>query len=298
MSRSRKSRRRGLTLLEVLLAIGLIVLVSSMMFAFYDVTLQSRETAQKMVSSGFLARTIAHQIADEIRAANGFLATGGPGVSGTERRISIQTVRFPDRKLFRRLSIDDQPPAAECDVRQVQYYIAYDDEEQCEYPDGTMGDCNLGLVRREVKTLFQTPGAFAEEAATDGANPFAPEVDLDLISSELKYFRVRYFDGVDMIDRWDIATEPEAGMGNSLPQAVEITVGYNPPLLPPEEDEAEKDQQEEELADTDLLPSVPEPYSRETYTVTVRLPQADAFFGSRMMRAQRRSRMGADSGAR
>ncbi len=295
MSRSRTPRHRGLTLLEVLLAIGLIVLVSSMMFVFYDVTLRSRETAQKMVSSGFLARTIAHQIADEIRAANGFLTTGGPGVSGTERRISIQAVTFPDRKLFRRLSIDDQPPPAECDIRQIQYYIAYDDEEQCEYPDGTVEDCNLGLVRREVKTLFQTPVAFAEETETDAASPFAPEVDLDLISPELKYLRLRYFDGVEWIDRWDIATEPEAGMGNSLPQAVEITVGYDPPLLPPYEDEEAEDQ---EKADTDLLPSVPEPYSRETYTVTVRLPQADAFFGSRMMRAQRRSRMGADSGAR
>ena len=280
----------GFTLLEVLLAIGLMILVSTLMFVFYHGIVLRREVVREAVNSGYLARTIADQIADEIRACNGFVPTAGPGVSGTDRIITIQTVTLPDKELFRRLSIKDEPLPAQSDVRQVQYYLAYDDEEPYTYPDGTESDTPLGLVRREMKTLYQTPGAFAEADGTGEEGPFSPEVDLDLISPELKYVRFRYFDGVDWLDQWDISNEPEAMMGNSLPQAVEITVGYLE-LPPPNEEDEGIDPQE-----SDLTPSEPEPYSPKTYTVMVRLPQADSFFGSRMMRAQRRSRLGNSSG--
>lgn len=274
------NRRRGLTLLEVLLAMGLIVLVSATMFLFYDQTLRTRRHVQKVVSAGYLARTIAHQIAEEVRAANGFLVGAGPGISGTDRLITLQAVTMPDKKLFRALSIKDDPPPAESDIRQVQYYLAYDDEETHIYADGTEADAPLGLVRREIKTLHQT--ALFENRSNS--------VDLDLISPELKYVRFRYFDGVEWVDKWDIGNEPEGGLGNSLPQAVEITVGYAE--LPPPEEEEDADDEDEETApaDSELAPSLPEPYSPDSYTVTVRLPQADAFFGSRIMRAQRRSR--------
>jgi len=275
----RSIRRHGVTLLEVLLAIGLIVLVSSMMFMFYSQSLRTRAYVQKVVSTGYLARTIAHQIAEEIRATNGFLIEAGPGISGTDRLITLQTVQMPDKKLFRVLSIQDDPPPAESDIRQVQYYLAYDDEETYVYPDGTEADKPLGLVRREIKTLHQT--ALYENRSRS--------IDLDLISPELKYVRFRYFDGVEWVDKWDIGSEPEGGLGNSLPQAVEITVGYDE-LPPPEEDEEEDDEEDEALTDSELAPSIPEPYSQDSYTVTVRLPQADIFFGSRIMRAQKRSR--------
>lgn len=268
--------RRGLTLLEVLLSLGLITMVSAMMFMFYDSILLRREYGRKAVSAGYLARTIADQIAEEIRAANGFVLAAGPGISGTDRMITIQTVAMPEKTIFRRLSIKDDPLPAESDIRQVQYYLVYDDEETHTYPDGTEADAPLGLVRRQIKTLYQT--ALFENRADS--------VELDLLSPELKYLRFRYFDGVDWVDRWDIGDGGGGGLGNSLPQAVEVTVGYTE-LPPPEEEEEGIDPE-----DSDLIPAEPEPYSPESYTVTVRLPQADSFFGSRLMRAQRRSRIG------
>lgn len=275
------SRRRGFTLLEVLLALGLMILVSSMLFAFYHAVLQTRSSVDEAVRSGYLARNIAHRIAEEIRAANGFVTSAGPGISGTDRLITIQTVAIPGKELFKRLSVKDDPLPAESDIRQVQYYLAYDDEETYTYPDGTEADAPLGLVRREVKTLYQTV-QFANESQS---------VDLDLISPELKYVRFRYFDGVDWVDRWDIGNDPAGQQGNSLPQAVEVIVGYKE-LPPPEEEEKDIDPTQ-----SDLTPSVPEPYSSDTYSVVVRLPQADSFFGSRMQRAQRRSRLGQSSGS-
>jgi len=177
--------------------------------------------------------------------------------------------------------VKDVPFPAESDIRQVQYYLAYDPDKRHTYPDGTEADAPMGLVRREVKTLYQT-NQFANQAES---------VDLDLVSSELKYVRFRYFDGVDWVDKWDIGNDPAGQQGNSLPQAVEITVGYAE-LPPPEEEN-------KDLKDTnaDLTVSEPEPYSPDSYSVVVRLPQADAFFGSRMQRAQRRSRIGKSSGS-
>jgi len=269
--------RRGVTLLEMMLAIGLITLISATMFAFYHQSLRTRDRGQKAISSSYLAKIVAHQIAEEVRGANGFVNALGPGVTGTDRLLTIQTVVIPDKEVFRRLSIQDDVPPAQCDLRQVSYYLAYDDEETHTYPNDVEADKPLGLVRREIKTFHQVV-QFEDDRES---------VELDLLSPELKYVRFRYFDGVEWLDKWDIGQGPEGGMGNSLPQAVEITVGYSE-LPPPEEDE-----EEEEIEDSDLTPSEPELYSADAYTVMVRLPQADAFFGSRLMRAQKRSRTGA-----
>ena len=277
--------QRGFTLVEVVLALGLIVLIAAMMFQFYATTLDMRDRGKRTVESGYLAQRIAHQIAEEVRACNGFLTAMGPGISGTERFISIQFVRIPDKKVYRRLSVTDDPPPAECDIRQVQYYLAYeqDGEEMCDYEDfGIEAPCNLGLVRREVKTPLQTAFLDSDDRS----------VALDLLSREIQYIRFRYFDGVDWLRDWDLGED--AANANSLPQAVEITVGYH--SLPPPQEEEEDDEESEagsgDFTDTDLTPAPPEPYSPETYTVTVRLQQADSFFGSRLIRAQRSTTSG------
>ena len=278
-NRTHTKHPRGMTLVELLLALGLIVLVSAMMFQFYEQTLRSRDRGTQVMTDHKLARTIAGMIAEEIRSANGFVTNLGPGINGDDRTISIQTVALPDKALFLQRSIKDEPLPGECDIRHVQYYLAYDEEDaQYEYSDGRQAAAPMGLVRREIRTLNQ-PVIDETRSQT---------VDLDLIAPEMKYIRFRYFDGVDWVDKWDIGRDMEGGLGNSLPQAVEITVGYTE--LPPK-DESEIQFEEENKRDSDLIPSVLEPYDQRTFTVVVRLPQADPFLGSRMMRAQRRSRM-------
>ena len=85
-------------------------------------------------------------------------------------------------------------------------------------------------------------------------------------------------------------------MGNSLPQAVEVTVGYEAMPPPTEDILGFKD-------DGNVLPAEAEYYAPGKYTVVVRLAQADTFFGSRLMRATRKassdaaaSASGGDSG--
>lgn len=285
-----RAARRGFTLMEVVLAIALVVILGIMMFTFYDMSLKMREQGRQIVKSGVLAQRVAEQIAEEVRACNGFLTSMGPGISGTERFISIQCVTFPGKQVFQRRTITEEQPPAECDIRQIQYYLAYDKEEEQDphiYADGTEGYAPLGLVRREVKTPFQLAMIDSDEKS----------VALDVVSPELKYIRFRYFDGVDWTNEWDIGED--ANGGNSLPQAVEITVGYNE-VPPPDPNEQQNDNAEDKpkFGDSDLIPAPAEPYSPKSYTVTVRLLQADAFFGSRLMRAQRSTRSsGAGGGA-
>ncbi len=271
--------RRAMTLVELLLALGLVTMVSAMMFMFYESTIRMRARGTQLMTDRQLVRVIAGKIAAEVRSANGFVRDVGPGISGDDRLLTIQTVSIPGRELMLRRSIQAAPPPAQCDIRQIQYYLAYDEDEPYSYPDGTEASAPLGLVRREISTLYQT--ALFENRSES--------VDLDLLSPEMKYVRFRYFDGVDWVDKWDIGGDMEGGMGNSLPQAVEITVGYNE-LPPKEEEDMDLDE------DSDLIPSEPEPYDARSCTVVVRLPQADPFLGSRLMRAQRRSRRMSDGG--
>lgn len=266
------ARRRGLTLLELLLAIGLMSLMSGLMFMFYAVTLKTREHGTRKIVDTQLCRTVALKIADEIRSANGFLQGLGPGIGGNKHIIRLQTVVLPDREQFLTRNIQDAPPPAASDIRQVAWYLAYDPEQTHVYGDGTEGPLPLGLVRREIKTLNQV---IIDETRKE-------QVDVDLYSRDIKYLRFRYFDGAQWLDGWDIGAGAEGGMGNSLPQAVEVTVGYEA-IQPPDETILDfKD-------DGNLEPAPPEPYSPETYTIMVRLSQADTFFGSRLMRATRKA---------
>lgn len=262
-----RGRRRAMTLIELLLALGLIVLVSAMMFAFYHQIMLSRDNGRRVVTEGHLARVIANKIADEIRSAGGTLAGVGPGIQGKSRVITLQTTLLPDKEVFLTRSIKDRAMQAQCDIRSVQYYLAYDADSGHEYPDGTSGPAPLGLVRSEIKTLFQRQVNDQQESS----------VHLDLFASEIKYLRFRYFDGAEWLDRWEVGSS-FGGMANALPQALEVTVGYEE--LPPEEEE------ELDFDKSNLKPAPPEPYSQSTYTVTVWLPQADAFLGSRLLRAQ------------
>jgi hypothetical protein len=256
------------TLIEVILALALITLVSGLMFAFYDATLRSRDWGTRQMGDSQLARVIGMKIGEEIRSAVGTDWAVGAGISGKKNQITIQTVSLTDKDLLYPRSIKDAPVPPQYDLREVKYYLAYNDEENHEYPDGTTAWAPLGLVRREKRNRFQT-------VVLENKSEM---VDLDLLAPEMKYLRFRYFDGIDWWDDWQASGQagggtstPSTGGGagnQALPLAVEVTVGYAE--LPPEE---EKDFNLEN--DTGLTPSVPDPYSPAAFSAVFRLLQAD-----------------------
>ncbi|HUW81387.1 MAG TPA: hypothetical protein VMZ31_01170 [Phycisphaerae bacterium] len=270
MSRA-STHRRGLTLLEMLLAMGLMVVVMGVVQMFYVGSLRTADEGEALCRDVVLAQAALRRIAEDIRSCSGFLAAYGPGIAGDAHFMVLHTVRLPDKALFEDRSIRDEPLPAECDITKIQYYVAEDEEEMVELEDGTEQLLVYGLVRWEQNTLHQPvlverdDGQFEDE-----------RFDVELWADEIKYLGFRYFDGVEWVLTW------EAGPGNSLPQAVEVTVGFTPVT-------EEQLKLEEEIIESQRLGEQAElpdyPYG-DRYAMVVRVPQADVFLGSRLMRAR------------
>ncbi len=306
------AQRLGVTLLEVVLGMALMVPVLSLLFWFYGSTLETRRSSAEHVRRTQLARVIVDRIARELRQATGFSSGYGTGIFGTRDRISINTVVIPDKALVERRGLRDRQRPGQFDLRQIDYYVAWDDVNLDDENDPR----SLGLVRRERKTFNRLSEADAEalagelpedslegeelddaepEAETEDAGPdrssfgrSADEVfdenldeELDdeeqegakqeLYAPELKFIEFFYHDGTRWWDSWEIRE------GNSLPQMVMITVGYEPQLPEDEDIQIIKDILDDE---EDI-----EPVPKDRYVVVVRIPQADSFFlGPRIQR--------------
>ena len=66
------AQRSGVTLLEVVLGMALMVPVLSLLFWFYTSTLETRDSSAQRVRRTQLARVIVDRIARELRQATGF----------------------------------------------------------------------------------------------------------------------------------------------------------------------------------------------------------------------------------
>ena len=103
-------RRRGFTLLEVMLSLSLVVLFLSILFQFYRNTMEHRQRGLTAVQEAHLARVLLRQITDEIRAAGGFVPGFGPGVIGERYDLTMQTIDLPSQELLRKRDRFETPP--------------------------------------------------------------------------------------------------------------------------------------------------------------------------------------------
>lgn len=262
---SRGEGRRGLTLFEVVISIGIIVVLMAAMLVFFWQFLEAREIAAAASDKSQVARQVLERIADELRSCVGMDEIGfpmehGQRLVGERRSISFLTLGMPGRHQYAFYDATEQKllPAAQHDLRQIGYYLWIDKENTDEDGNPLIG----GIVRTDKKTLNQQ---LVEE---DDAEQFRQ----DLWSHELGYLEFRYFDGVEWDTKWDV-TE-----GNSLPQLIQVTVGFVPATLAEVED---KDLDEYPVADFPLGDDKPH---ADRYSTIVRIPAADRLFGSRVQR--------------
>ena len=96
-----------------------------------------------------------------------------------------------------------------------------------------------------------------------GQDEEALAVKEELYAPEIKFLELKYFDGANWWDDWQLM------LGNSLPMMVRVTVGFTP--LPPEKE------QEMELVEDNFLRDEEErdPLEDDKFTVFVRLVQAE-----------------------
>lgn len=286
---TRASHRRGaLTLLEVIIAISLMAVLLAALLAFFWQVIQIRDEATAQADRMQVARQVLSRMADELRGCVGFESLGFPieqpiveeeylEVSdefetpveetaeeyvplliGDRRNITFLTTTLPAEHQYGFFSESVEPPAAQHDLTQISYWLWVDPEETDDDGEPIIG----GIIRTEKKTLNQ----FLVELE----DPL--HVRNDLWSPELGYLEFRYFDGVDWYTTWDVR------QGNSLPQMIQITVGF---------DAVTSD--ELENVDLDEYPLEEYPYGDdrphpERYSIIVRMPAADKFFGSRIQK--------------
>lgn len=278
--------RCALTLLEVIISISLIVLLLSAMLSFFWQVLDVRDAAVVAADRMQIARQVLSRLVTELRGCVGFEKFGFPIdqplveedildeaedierpevpaetvplLIGTRRSITFLTTTLPQEHQYDFFREDANPPPAQHDLTQVSYWLWVDPEETDEEGEPIIG----GIVRTEKKTLNQ----FLVELE----DPL--DVRNDLWSHELGYLEFRYFDGVEWTTTWEV-TE-----GNSLPQLIQITVGFKPCTS------YELEDQDLEEYPIDQYPYGDDQEHPDRYSTIMRIPAADKFFSSRVQR--------------
>jgi len=316
-SRGPHRTRRGVTLLEVVLAMGLLVVVSSMTYWFYESSLETRRRGMDEAYRLRLARVISDRIADEIRQASLIATEGRAGIRGQPERIWLSTLRVPRKDLAQERSAREEPPPAEYDLVKTEYKIARHPEIL--HDDGY--EMPLGLARVELlrprADSAQTGEAFKDERVEVGpVDPGAPEDPETAAPAEKTPDEAaldeEFFGGLGAEEATeDSAVLPEIAWEelyapeflylrfcyfdghtwwdswevegeNPLPQLVMITLGFEP--HPPFDHEMLPKELEEFCTCLNQDPVDCVPLPEDQLSRVVRVPQADPLFRSRIGR--------------
>lgn len=266
MMRSRHHRPpRGLTLLEVIMSIAIIVVMMSAMLTFLWQFMEGRRHASLAAEEMLIARSVLEKVASELRGCVGFDEVGfpmeqGQRLLGDRRSISFLTLTLPEKHQYEFDADFETPLPAQHDLRQVSYSLWVDEDNVDEEGEPIVG----GIIRTEKKTLNQF--------LIDEDDPLT--IRNDLWSHELGYLEFRYFDGVEWTTEWNI-TE-----GISLPQLIQVTVGFRSITQYELDDD---DLTEYPIENPDFALGDDLPHS-DRYSVLIKIVAADKLFSSRIQR--------------
>lgn len=305
----RRWARRGLTLLEIVLAMGILIAVSSLTYWFYAEALQTSRKGTDAAYRLRLARVVLDRITMEIRQASKITADQRQGVRGAPEHIWLSSHRVPSREQSKERREREDPPVGEYDLTKLEYKIVRHPEvfheDGYEYP--------LGLARVEIPIPRPDLIAEAKRKSEDresgnggGSDPFdgasdegsqliddllsdqeeddaSLELDIrwdELYAPEIRYLRFCYSDGHQWWDSWEVTGE------NPLPQLVMVTIGFEP--QPPVGEEfglgriAEINEEFCTCMNQDPVECVP--LASDQFSTVVRVTQADPLFRSRVTR--------------
>jgi len=190
----------GFTLLEVVLAIGLIVSLMGTAIWFTRHIASARETINDKTQEIVSRRSLMQRMTRELRCAMSMRRLG-LGIAGEADYVAFVTTAIPGRSAWVERNILDQPIPPETDIQLVTYRQAiWEDEEGEEYVAG---------IERTCQKLLDAP------EAEEGEN-----IQVALLTDKLKYLRLSYSDG----ESWTKVWTADKG----LPLAIEITLGDEP----------------------------------------------------------------------
>ncbi len=197
--------RRGFTLFEAALALGLGLALVALMLTFYDHILGIRTSIMDEVDFLKMKRLVMEDLTDQLRAA---VPLEG-GVGGGENAIQITTARLPGPAAWAEPTITEEPLPAESDLAEVVYRLRIVEDEY--------GDLVVVGVERVLRKVLRA--RLIEETA---------QAEVVLLSDRIKFLYFRYWDGAAWLPNWG---------GGDAPLAVEINLGVEP--LPEDTDPEE-----------------------------------------------------------
>lgn len=264
----RPARRpaRAMTLLEVVIAIGLIAFLLGSLLTFFWQTLEIRKVAGASAARTRLVKQVLDRISGELQAAvapDGFQVAGLQTFTGDRRSITFLSHPMPDDESYRIYRAGELPAAPHGDLREVTYRLWIDPDNKTDDGDPIVG----GIVRSEQPAI--TPAVAIEQLSEDEA---ARYIRHDLWSYEIGYLEFRYFDGVSWSTTWHVT------QGNPLPHLVQITIGFDSIK------QADLDDQDLNEYPIDQFPLGPDKPQPNRYTTIVRVAGADPKFSAHWSR--------------
>jgi type II secretory pathway pseudopilin PulG len=202
---SQRRVRAAFTLVEVLLAVGIIAGLLVVVLYFYQQAAQLRTELLIEAERSSAARLLMDRLTAELRTARSHTFYEVPLV-GDSTYVQFITTDLPPQTAWtgERLGRISKP---ESDLKLVSYGLEI-------APQDTNA---LGLARAE-ETLVELRTA----PATQSVVPFETSTNQTnrlLITEAFKYLRFRYYDGYKWLESWNNAF---------LPKGVEITIGSEP----------------------------------------------------------------------
>ena len=218
---ARGAASRGFTLLEMLIAMAILVLVTSVVYISLSSVVNSvtstRVGMEEMRLRQFLARNF---------SANFSAAYMEPSYEQEVYNFFAESDDGPDGPRDRVRFVSTAPlmggMALPGDIKEVRYEVLQEDETEMELDIGESmtGDRANTLAAAETPLLA---GNVQELAADDGS--FVPDAGYESPSwtVPVQSMRLRYFDGEEWLDGWD-----SLEMGR-MPWAVEIRINFARP---------------------------------------------------------------------
>jgi type II secretory pathway pseudopilin PulG len=227
--------RRGFTLLELMLALGLTVVVVGLVSIAVSTQLQLAATGRAQVQEAQLARALLHRIADDLHNAVPYSANPlpGTGLSGTSNQLQLDVCRpaLPSPSLAAAAQMDASIGGRAMDVRTVCYYLAepgevVGNEEDAPGGSTTSGGTSAsagagGLVRSEISRAL---ASWAMQQGASDASQLGPVTSVP----EVTNINFTYYDSNNNEnDQWDSSSQ------QGLPYAVRISMTIRRPSRKP-----------------------------------------------------------------
>jgi prepilin-type N-terminal cleavage/methylation domain-containing protein len=197
---SRRSAKPGFTLLEVVLAVTLALMLMAAMLTFYKQAADVRAAALDDVRLMSAERAVMDLATQELRSAFVYRFLGF-GLEGSASEMRLVTVTFPSGGMWiaqKMTDVDKLPREAGMQI--VGYRLRYSEDEE-----------GRPVVDGLERTCQRTPTARISEQGK--------EIEAALLAPDIKFLRLRYWDGSAWVEAWG---------GGGLPQAVEIVLGREP----------------------------------------------------------------------